>query len=174
MVNLTYRSMSALIHVTNMIADGQIGKIRHFDASDLLNYLCLTDFGPDRALDVQSTLSGCRSRARLANDVQTATWADISPSDVPSNFNLFIVVIAPDVPACPSLACERGRPATHRRRQHATGMIHTTVRCLILTFSPYYVCLASRSLFGSAQNVFERLVPYFQSPQKTGMEFENE
>lgn len=51
MVNLTYRSVPALMHAAAMVADGQIGEVRHFEASYLQSWLTQPAWGAWRTED---------------------------------------------------------------------------------------------------------------------------
>ena len=51
MVNLTYRNVPALMHAATMIADGQIGEVRHFEASYLQSWLTQPAWGDWRTED---------------------------------------------------------------------------------------------------------------------------
>jgi predicted dehydrogenase len=45
MVNLSYRNVPALMHAAQMVADGAIGEVRHFDASYLQSWLTQSAWG---------------------------------------------------------------------------------------------------------------------------------
>lgn len=51
MVNLTYRNVPALMHAATMVADGQIGEVRHFEASYLQSWLTQPAWGDWRTED---------------------------------------------------------------------------------------------------------------------------
>jgi predicted dehydrogenase len=51
MVNLTYRNVPALMHAAALVADGQIGEIRHFEASYLQSWLTQPAWGDWRTED---------------------------------------------------------------------------------------------------------------------------
>ncbi len=51
MVNLTYRSVPALMHAAAMVAGGQIGEVRHFEASYLQSWLTQSLWGNWRSED---------------------------------------------------------------------------------------------------------------------------
>ncbi len=51
MVNLTYRSVPALMHAAAMVAGGQIGEVRHFEASYLQSWLTQSLWGDWRNED---------------------------------------------------------------------------------------------------------------------------
>lgn len=51
MVNLSYRNVPALMQAAQMVADGQIGEVRHFEASYLQSWLTQDQWGPWRTED---------------------------------------------------------------------------------------------------------------------------
>lgn len=51
MVNLTYRNVPALMHAAAMVAAGQIGEVRHFEASYLQSWLSQSAWGDWRTED---------------------------------------------------------------------------------------------------------------------------
>lgn len=94
---------SMAMHVS--LQNGAIGVIHASRfASGHINDLRLKVFGTKGGLDVQSTLSGCRLRVCLADDLQAGTWAEVQPPDVPTNFSRFIAAIRSDVPVSPALS----------------------------------------------------------------------
>jgi predicted dehydrogenase len=87
MVNLTYRNVPALIHAAQLVAEGRIGEVRHFEASYLQSWLTQNAWG-DWATEHQWLwrLSTAHGSMGVLGDVGVhildfATFAAGSPAD---------------------------------------------------------------------------------------------